>query len=308
MKSKTIKIILRKKFDEWVETIQDPEVQELVKNNTIITGGCIASLLLQEDYNDIDCYFRSYAVTKAVANYYVAQFKKNPPPKFKDQTHKVDIFVKEDEGNKRISVVVKSAGIAGETETKDYQYFESTNPESGDAEDYVNKVVEVKEDAKEDSSKPRYRPIFLSTNAITLANKVQLVLRFHGEPEEIHKNYDFDHCKSYWKSWDRELVLPSVALESLLSKELKYSGSLYPICSIIRTRKFLARGWRITAGQYLKMCFQVSQLDLTDFEVMREQLVGVDFAYFDQVMQELQKRDGEKVDGMYLMEVIDKLF
>ena len=33
---------------------------------------------------------------------------------------------------------------------------------------------------------------------------------------------------------------------------------------MIRTRKFLKRGWHINAGQYLKMCFQISELDLSD--------------------------------------------
>src|ERR1700723_3249367 len=93
MKSKTIKIVLKKKVNEWIETIQDETVKELVQGNTIITGGCIASLLLQEDYKDIDVYFRNYETTKAVANYYIAQFKKNPPPKFKDQSQNVSIYV-----------------------------------------------------------------------------------------------------------------------------------------------------------------------------------------------------------------------
>jgi hypothetical protein len=57
-------------------------------------------------------------------------------------------------------------------------------------------------------------------------------------------------------------VLRAEALESILTKELRYVGSRYPLCSVIRTRKFLARGWTINAGQYVKMCFQISQLDL----------------------------------------------
>ena len=48
----------------------------------------------------------------------------------------------------------------------------------------------------------------------------------------------------------------------LLARQLVYQGSKYPICSMIRTRKFLQRGWHINAGQYLKMAFQVSELDL----------------------------------------------
>jgi len=78
---------------------------------------------------------------------------------------------------------------------------------------------------------------------------------------------------------------------------------------MIRTRKFLGRGWTINAGQYVKMAWQVSQLDLDNVAVLEDQLVGVDAAYFMQVIALLrQQPDPEKVDGAYLMTVIDKLF
>ena len=100
-----------------------------------------------------------------------------------------------------------------------------------------------------------FTPIFLSSNAITLSDRIQIVIRFYGDPEEIHKNFDFVHCTNYWLSWNNSLETSDKALESLLAKELYYMGSKYPICSVIRTRKFLRKGWHINAGQYLKMAF-----------------------------------------------------
>jgi hypothetical protein len=150
--------------------------------------------------------------------------------------------------------------------------------------------------------------VFLSSNAITLSNKVQLVLRFYGEPEKIHENYDFVHCTSWWQSWDQTLTLRPEALESCLSKELKYVGSLYPVCSIVRLRKFISRGWRINAGQILKMCMQISALDLTDLKVLEDQLTGVDTAYFLQIIDRLKEKDPEKVNTAYLCEILDRMF
>lgn len=89
----------------------------------------------------------------------------------------------------------------------------------------------------------------MSTNAITLSHRLQIVNRFYGKPDEIHDNYDFVHCTNYWTSWDSELVLRPAALEALLTRELRYVGSKYPVCSLIRVRKFTARGWSINAGQ-----------------------------------------------------------
>ena len=42
MKTKTIRAALRKKFDEWVASIEDEAVREAVAHDGIVTGGCIA--------------------------------------------------------------------------------------------------------------------------------------------------------------------------------------------------------------------------------------------------------------------------
>ena len=134
----------------------------------------------------------------------------------------------------------------------------------------------------------------------------------YGNAEEIHKNYDFTHCTCYWVAKDNNLVLPSKALESIITKELFYQGSLYPLCSIIRTRKFLKRGWHINAGQYLKMCFQLSQLDLTDVDVLQEQLTGVDAAYFVEVIDKCKEKKEQSPDFEitmpYLCKIVDRIF
>src|SRR3546814_2527635 len=89
-------------------------------------------------------------------------------------------------------------------------------------------------------------------------------MRFYGEADAIHENDDVVHCTNDWTSKDANLTLRQPALESLLCKELRYVGSKYPVCSVIRLRKFIRRGWVINAGQILKMMMQVSELDLTN--------------------------------------------
>jgi hypothetical protein len=153
-----------------------------------------------------------------------------------------------------------------------------------------------------------YRPIFITSNAITLDGGIQVILRFYGEPDEIHENYDFSHCTNYWTSWDKKLVLRQKALECILGKELHYQGSLYPICSLIRLRKFIRRGWTVNAGQILKMCYQVNELNLNDMHVLEDQLVGVDVAYFVQLLSMLSKAEPGEVDSAYVAELIDKIF
>lgn len=314
MKAKTIRAVLRKKIDEWLASIEDESVREAARKDTIVTGGAIASMLLKETVNDFDLYFRTRETTLAIARYYAAKFapkaRAGIPCKLTVDDSKPD----------RIRIIIKSAGIASEEGTDEpYEYFE-TRPQ-GEAEGYVSSVMQDAGDIQdtyedteraaletEDDGKPKYRPVFMSTNAITLSHRIQIVLRFYGEPDSIHENYDFVHCTNYWLSRDGTLTLRPDALESLLARELRYIGSRYPVCSVVRLRKFIKRNWSINAGQILKMLMQVSALDLTNIEVLEDQLTGVDTAYFLEVIAKLRENDPEKVNSAYLIEIIDRMF
>ncbi len=305
MKAKHARMMIGKKFDDWVSSIQDERVKTLVKENTLISGGCIVSALTGTDVNDFDVFFRNKETTEAVAEYYVARFKNNPPTRFKDQPGRlVDIRV--DSSGERVKIVVKSAGVASEDGSNSYKYFEQyATDEPGDQ--FLDEVTKDAQDTVAEGEK--YRPVFMSANAITLSHKIQVVVRFYGEAEEVHSSFDFVHCTCWWDSKDRKLMLPPAALEAMLAKELIYTGgSKYPICAMIRTRKFLGRGWHITAGQYLKIAWDISQLDLTNIETLEDQLVGVDSAYFLQVIAALRDKGQEKIEVAYHFELIDRIF
>lgn len=314
MKAKTISSIINKKIKDWIDSIEDENVQKLVRNNTIVTGGCIASMLLNEDVNDFDVYFKNKETALAVAKYYVARFKvKNK------KGIDCPIFI-ENQYEDRVKIVIKSAGVASENGTdKEYEYFETNPDDSDNASQYVTDIMtdsgeiedayeDLNEKAQEIEDGPKYRPIFMSTNAITLSHRIQIIIRFFGSPEEIHENYDFVHCTNYWASWDSKLYLNKPALEAILARELRYVGSKYPLCSILRMRKFIKRGWTINAGQILKAALQLNDMNLHEPSVLEDQLVGVDSAYFAEIIKKTKERDPEKIDRAYLIEVIDRLF
>jgi hypothetical protein len=322
MKKKTINAVICKKFDEFVGSIADDKVRELVKKNSIITGGSITSMLLKEDVNDFDIYFANKETVLAATKYYVDLFNKSSG----SYAAVLDGGNEEQMGSylsgggtglnmtsDRIKIIISSRGVAGEQpdETDEETNFQNHVQPIADADE-----IAFEEEITAAPDKPKYRPVFLSANAITLSDKIQIVIRFYGEPAAIHENYDYVHCTNYWYSKDRQVVLNQSALEAILSKELVYIGSKYPLCSIIRTRKFLKRGWTINAGQYLKMCFQVSKLDLTNIAVLEDQLIGVDVAYFAQLIEavktHIDKKNKEghdfKLEYGYLATIIDKMF
>ena len=272
MKTKTIKKQLAEVITDWTGSITDTRTRTLAQKHSIITGGSIASMLLGEEVNDYDIYFDNAEAVESIANYYLKQARELS--KASNDEMCLNVIEGDDNEPKRFKIFIRSSG-----------------------------VLRVENEKK-------FGVIYLSSNAITLNNDVQLVIRFYGTPEEIHKNYDFVHATNYY--YKTRLVLNRDALECLLTKELRYFGSKYPLASIIRTRKFIQRGWSINAGQYLKMALQLNQLDLSDICVLEEQLTGVDVAYFSTLLETLKRElaNGNKAisEYGYLASIIDKIF
>ncbi|EKN42941.1 hypothetical protein [Clostridium botulinum] len=295
MNRKIIKSVLNKKFNEFYKSIENEDVRNAVRNNSIITGGCITSMLLNEEIHDFDIYFTNKETCLKVAEYYVQKF---------NETHK-GTNARVEEKEERIKVFIQSEGVAGDDESE---------PDLIEYEDYDEMQTNITPDSDLENipQKPKYRPVYLSSNAITLSDKIQLIIRFYGNAEEIHGNYDFVHCTNYWTSGNNELVLRQGALEAILNKELKYVGSKYPLCSIIRTRKFINRGWKINAGQYLKMCMQLNEFNLKDIKVLEDQLVGVDSGYFAMLIDTLQRKKENDpnftIENDYVVSIINKIF
>lgn len=296
MQNKTIKKVLGEKLEEWLHTIDDFEVQSAARKDVIVTGGSIVSMIMGDKINDYDVYFRTKETTKLVAQYYVDKFKQQNP-----QGNVIPLVKEEkltnilDEEEDRIVIWVKSVGVAS---SNDYTVRED------DTEEPEEQIEELDEGEK-------YRPVFLSENAITLSHKVQLITRFYGEPDQIHRNFDFVHACCYYDHTKNKLETPVEALRAMQSMTLKYRGSLYPVCSLFRLRKFISRGWKISAGEILKIAMQISRINLQDRSVLKEQLTGVDALYFNMLIEALKDAPLDENDNLsteYIIEVIERIF
>ena len=313
MKRKHMNSQLCKIFNNFLESVESEEVKEALREGTIITGGALVSLLQGDKPHDYDLYFKDFKTCYKVADYFVEKFneehKKKASIKIKTSKeineHSTDKWISyenaleeiKNNGEPRIKIFIQSTGVAGEEDIEDDDMQTNITPDSN--------IDEIEE-------KPKYVPKYLTSNAISLSGKIQLVIRFYGDPQEIHENYDFVHCTNYWTSWEKKVTLKLEAVEAIINKELIYVGSKYPLCSIIRTRKFINRGWTINAGQYLKMCMQLNELDLKNIQVLEDQLVGVDSTYFNiliSALQEKQKSNNDfNVSSSYVASIVDKIF
>lgn len=285
---------VHEKISDWISTIQDEKVKELAKANTIVTGGAIASMLLGEKVNDYDVYFRDFETTVAVAEYY-ANFIRE---KYKGGKQTLSVLY----GDNTYELV------ASEDDDSLAGYIRWTFEQNPDRVFFnVNDNGFTSFEKKSFKKKYRkYRPVVISNNAISLSDKVQLVTRFYGNPKEIHNNYDFVHATCYYDYGKKELVTKKKALLSLMSRTLEYHGSLYPVASIFRMKKFLERGWRISAGEQFKIMYQISKLDLNNMHVLRDQMVGVDAAYLWKLLQLL--KESETIDNNTIFNAVENVF
>ena len=182
LKAKTINKVLFKKISGWIATLPE-DMAKIATENVIVSGGCIASMLLGERPNDYDCYFKTRAATLAMARHYVGG--------------KGSVLIEEHDDRIRL-IVRQGAEVDG---AEDMPLGEEELVDEYDPADDVA-ADEVKAEGR-----ALYELAYVTTNAISLSGGLQLVTRFFGEPDEIHANYDFAHCTNYYDYKTNTLVL-----------------------------------------------------------------------------------------------------
>ena len=320
---KVTKGILRRKLEDWYESLP-VNLQEAARRDTVVAGGAIASLLTGNNPNDLDLYFLTFETTKALAEHYVAQFQDINKEKLTSK--KVEMSVRSDQeetfettdsdgktvsvNKKRVMPFVRSSGMAAEdAKDGDYIYFEGES--TGDsADDFVEKIATAAEEALA-SEKPLYQPVFVTSNAISLRGGIQIVVRFYGKPQEIFDNYDYAHCMGAYIPSGGELIIPLATRKAIMERKLVFNMSTkYPLASLFRQRKFLGRGFDISATELAKIAFRLGEFDLNNFKVLEEQLIGVDIAYFLEFLGKIadRKESGKPINATYLATVLDRMY
>jgi len=343
MLKKTMKRAFTKKINDWLDSIEDTSVKEAIARDLIVTGGALTSMISNEPVNDFDCYFKTKETAKKVARYYIDKWNKE----HKDQENKLgkktklflldgadpdqDILnyydVNADNFQNslavmisntppdRLKIIFPSDGVVREDPVKTTEDLDGLSLDL-----LMNNPKDKDKDNKKEIKK--YTPVFMSSNAITLSNDIQIIIRFYGRPEELHSNFDFTHTKAYTtfipilhndkvtKVTVANIVIPEEVYECVTNKTLRYTKSKYPLCSLFRIRKFLKRGWHINAGQILKIAFDLQELDLKDINTLEDQLIGVDSVYFNQliVLLKEKKLPTDTIGPGNIISLIDKIF
>jgi hypothetical protein len=128
----------------------------------------------------------------------------------------------------------------------------------------------------------KYRVKLITENSINLSDGVQIVTKFTGTPEMVTENFDWGHIKSYWRYPDT-LVIPDYTYRLISEKELVYTGSAYPLSSMLRLKKYLKKGWDVSNTTMITIMMDVvkvfsekSETEKTKFDMPFGLMVEVD--------------------------------
>jgi hypothetical protein len=290
---RSINETIHSQMESWISTLPDT-MQSQVRQGIVVTGGCIVSMLRNEPVNDFDIYFSDPGVAKEVVQHYVDGQGKE----LRDTHITVEGGPRTRTGPSLYRVYVDAS----------HSSLNRVGSDVGKRE--RSTIISFSKNNKYEGKSGIYVPLFLTENALTLTNGIQLITRFCGSVETIHETFDYVHARSYW-TYTTGLVLRPNAMESILTNELIVNNvDRYPISAMMRMRKFIERGWKINAGEMFKIAFAISKLDLNNVNVLREQLIGVDLLLFVEFLRELDKHKNEQdfVDESTIMNYITEVF
>lgn len=155
---------------------------------------------------------------------------------------------------------------------------------------------------------------FLSKNALSLKNGIQVIFRFVGPPEEVFTTFDYEHCKVAWEPHPLGLTLGSTkfygrSLESLAKAELMYSGNTrFVLSALSRLNKFIRRGWGIAPSSLLALALTASKIDWNNKVALEEELLGI-YGIDPQVLTEILNLSqvGEQLDLDKVIEMLGEV-
>jgi hypothetical protein len=161
-------------------------------------------------------------------------------------------------------------------------------------------------------------PYFKSPNAISWKRKahgsrsvfhVQLITRFIGSPREIFDWFDFTIVQGSYDFIYRQFEFGDRFFQDVAARRLVYCGkSKYPICAMYRTKKYMARGYTCPGSTIMHISLSIVRLEIKTYKDLKEQLMGIDTAYLQDLLNQEKYNDSLPVDyGVFLADALSSI-
>lgn len=307
------KSIARHLADVYVDIGNKSIISSDYLKHTIITGGSLYSLKskkkdvsIDDAINDYDIYFTNKeallsAVKQIVYNIYHALMKPYYGFNNKLVVDRIDDFYHE---IKKFKLLFRDSTGNLYDETAYYADDNNRIYISFEIPQIIYELLMRDRSDKYEKFNYFYNSLqtfsYISKQAITFG-KYQFITRFVGSPNTIHSFFDYEHAKGYYLPAKGTVHFSNNCLKAIYEKRLHYTGSKYPIASLFRMNKFLKKGFIIDKIDILKMIFQIHKLDLTNKEVLMDQLSGF---YGDDPIPDIMKHHEDILDSDIFEEII----
>lgn len=127
-----------------------------------------------------------------------------------------------------------------------------------------------------------------------------------GDPKTIFSYYDFTVCMAAYQfhedGEDEGFVFGDDFFKHIGQRRLVFStGTMFPICSMLRVMKYIKKGFFITGMEILKIGLSIHSLKMETYADLRRQLQGIDTAFLSDLTS--QMKPGEPLGvKQYIME------
>lgn len=129
---------------------------------------------------------------------------------------------------------------------------------------------------------------FRTANCVTITPrddvKIQLCKYNYPTMKQLVESFDFAHVQIAYDVFSQEVVYTEQAKESFISHTTTFTGSEYPLSSLIRLSKYYERGFiagRGLIGEVLLIFKAVVERGFKDYEDFKDQLNAIDLHFFD---------------------------
>jgi hypothetical protein len=136
--------------------------------------------------------------------------------------------------------------------------------------------------------------VFKSETAISYKKdsvKIQIITindYFGKTVEEIISSFDFTICMGAYDVFNRKFILGDTFLEDVAMRKLVFNEKAeFPIASLYRTKKYVARGYSISGVEMIKLALCIHNLKIDSYTDLRKQLMGIDTMFLSELTDTL---------------------
>lgn len=107
------------------------------------------------------------------------------------------------------------------------------------SDEYKNEIEVIEEKYRDVVT--NQNGLCITENAMTLKNKVQVILKHYGTPEVVRATFDYVHCLPYYDPYTDKLYISRIQYDCCVNKKLIPNNGNTP--EQWRTEKFKNRGY-----------------------------------------------------------------